>query len=84
MEENYIPKYCDAFSLLLISPTGNLRKLYCPFRVICIISVRGLKPGIHLWVAEVLSNHKGELVYIIFDKQYNYKYFVLDLKLDAK
>ena len=76
---HYTPKYCDAFSILLVSSTGALRRLYCPFRVVCMESIGQFKVGMHLWVAEVLSDTKGILTYVIFDTNYAYHHFHLSI-----
>jgi hypothetical protein len=65
--ESYLPKYCDAHSILLVRPTGALRKLYCPFGVVCMQDIGELKEGMHLWVAEVCCTRRDELLYSIFD-----------------
>ena len=73
--ESYLPKYCDAYSILLVRPTGALNKLHCPFKVVCIENIGGLKTGMHLWVGEVHCNHKDELLYNIFDATYKHSHF---------
>ena len=79
--ESSLPKYCDAYSILLVRPTGALNKLYCPFRVICTEDIGGLKTGLHLWVAEVHCRKKDELIYYIFDATYKHSYFRIAIPL---
>jgi len=70
MNELFIPKYCNANSILLVNQNGILRLLYCPFKVRCINGMQGLKQGIYLWVDEVATNPKDELFYWILGKPY--------------
>lgn len=73
--EDYRPHYIDAHSILIVTSTGSMRRLYCPFRVLCVQNIRKFKPGLHLWVAEVVTNTRGELIYMIYDAPFHYSYF---------
>lgn len=75
MNNLFTPQYCDANSILLINGTGVIRKLYCPFRVKFIGTSNDFKSGVFLWVDEVATNHKDELVYWIMTKPYLYSSF---------
>jgi hypothetical protein len=75
MEKLLIPKYCDANSILLVNGTGHLRKLYCPFRIRCISNAGTFKQGMYLWVDEVATTPKDELIYWILGKPYLYTHF---------
>jgi hypothetical protein len=75
MEKLYVPKYCDSGSILLVNHIGLLRKLFCPFRVKTIVPIGTFKPNMYLWVDEVASNSRDELIYWILGKPYLYFQF---------
>jgi hypothetical protein len=77
MEETIIPKYCDSGSILLVNSVGNLKRLYCPFLVKCCALSGALKPGMSLWVEEVATNEKDELIYIILGSSFKHTHFKL-------
>jgi hypothetical protein len=58
-------------SLLIIAPTGQLRRLYCPFKVICIVDVSALRKGQECSVTAVKMTLAFEDVFIIEGRAYH-------------
>ena len=72
-------QYYNSHTLLLVNQQGKIKMLYTPFRVICITAIYSIKPGLRVYVDEVLSNDKDELQYVIFNAVYSYKHFKLPI-----
>ena len=70
-----IYKYCDTDSILVIDGEGQIRRIYCPFAVICIIDVDKIIKGDHAIVTAVKIARNLLLVYVIDQKNYYYFYF---------
>jgi hypothetical protein len=70
-------QYYNSHTLLLINQQGKIRMLYTPFRVICVIPTERIAQGLRVYVDEVVSNKQDELLYVIFNAPYSYKYFKL-------
>jgi hypothetical protein len=79
MENLTIPKHCDSGSVLLINEAGALKRLYCPFRVECVVDTGTFKRQMWLWVEKVASNSKDELIYWILGKPYLYSHFLIHI-----
>ena len=75
MSKNITPQYCDANSILLVNKNGIIRKLYCPFQVKAIKDYETFSKDAVLWVDQVASNEKNQLVYWIMQKAYIHKQF---------
>ncbi|MBL7683820.1 MAG: hypothetical protein JNK00_10710 [Flavipsychrobacter sp.] len=71
----YHLQYCDPHSVLLVNTNGLLRRIYTPFKVLTLVQIGNMPPGTSLMVDEVLSTESDELVYIIADRAYKYRYF---------
>lgn len=71
----YTPRYCDARSILLVNSSGILRRLFCPFKILCKTATGNFQPGMSLWVEEVATNSQDELLYLIYDKPYPHHCF---------
>jgi len=67
----------DPGSILIVNQKGGLRKLYCPFRVVCIRRIRSIQKYTSVYVEEVLINNKEELVYVIQGMPYPYHHFIV-------
>lgn len=76
MSYYFIPKYCDASSIFLVNQQGAIRKLFCPFQVRP-ISNEGVPSNKVLWVEQVSSNAKQELIFWIFNKPYHHTHFYI-------
>ena len=58
-------------SLLIITPMGRLRRLYCPFKVVCKVDVSSLIKGQEYAVNAIKMTLKLEDVFIIEGKAYH-------------
>lgn len=70
-----LSKYVDSKSVLFINKDGLLRRVYCPFRVIVIVSVFRFEQGEIVIVEAVKVAITLEDVYIISGKAYLIHYF---------
>lgn len=77
MSKNITPQYCDANSILLVNKNGIIRKLYCPFQVKALKDFDTFSKEVVLWVDQVASNEKNQLVYWIFQKPYLISNFLI-------
>jgi hypothetical protein len=72
-----INRYCSPKSLLVITPTGRLVRIYCPFQVQCIERVDQIEEfGLYL-VSSVLMTEVGGIVYVIGNESYHYQNFLI-------
>jgi len=74
-EIRQINKFCSPLELYVITPKGNLVKVYCPIKVVCIKSVGRLKAGQLVYVDEVRITNTLILVYQIGKAAYYYYCF---------
>jgi hypothetical protein len=70
-----LPKWVNGNSLLLVTISGLLTRLYCPFVVECLESCYGLKKGSKYKVERVGVGDKVQLIYFITGRAYSYRYF---------
>lgn len=61
--------------LLVINQKGIIKTLYTPFRVFCTESVGNLKKDSYVYVEEVLTNQKDDILFVIFNGSYLHHYF---------
>jgi hypothetical protein len=61
-------------SFLVIGNSG-LHRIFCPFKVICVIEIDVIKVGDVLIVQKVTSYTGYKIVYIINSKAFSYHYF---------
>ncbi len=69
----------DPFSLLIINQHGALRRLYAPFRVICIKPADLLFEGVWVYVDGVFMDKQKLLLYHINGKNYPYDHFAIHI-----
>ena len=70
----------DPKSLLVVNSLGVMRRLYTPFKVICVIPVVGISSGTHVYVDEVQGSITGDLYFIIFKQPHLHHHFQLIVK----
>lgn len=70
-------KIVDTNSILVISPNGKLRRIYCPFVVICKVNVPPLFQWSEYEVDAVKMTLQLEEVFIISGKAYYVSYFTI-------
>lgn len=68
-------QYCDPHSILVINTKGRLRRVFCPFRVLCIQAVEAIPAGSWVMVEEVQKVIHDELIFIVCGEPYSYKHF---------
>lgn len=68
-------KWVDPYSILVIDQYGQLRRIYCPFRVVVIIPVGELQSDNVVSVVAVKITLELKDVYIIGGKGYYFIYF---------
>jgi hypothetical protein len=61
--------------LLIINPKGRIKILYTPFKVKCIVAVSRFPVSAWLWVDEVRSNNRDQLLFVVFNEVYPYSHF---------
>ena len=72
--------YYDSSSILVINPKGQIRKLYTPFRVLCISTIINcVEKGSWVFVDEVKSNRKDELIFVVGGRPYPYQHFQIHI-----
>ena len=65
---------------LLITTQGGLRRVHCPFMVICVIPVQLIEVGDKVQVSQVGETRSHKLVYVISGNLYFHTYFVIVLE----
>lgn len=73
-------KWVSSDSLLVIDNKGNLRRIYCPFKVICLVNFPALTKGQKVSVDAVKLTVEIKEVYIIRGIAYHIAYFVIILE----
>ncbi len=72
--------YHDPWSILVINPKGQIRKLYTPFRVQCVETISNvLKKSAWVFVEEVTSTGKDELIFIVGGQQFPHRLFRIQI-----
>jgi len=72
-----LQKWCKGNSILIVSITGSLLRLYVPFRVECLEDVDGLLAGKAYRVDRVMVSNDYLLSYEIQGTAYYFKYFTI-------
>jgi len=62
-------------SLLVINEQGRIRRIYTPFRVLCINTCRSVIKNSWVYVQKISVNEKHELLYLIAEEYYLYELF---------
>ena len=73
-------QYYHSNVLLVVNVSGQIRLLYTPFRVLCIVASGRIPLSTWVYVEEIWSNDKDELQYVIFSQAHSYKFFCLPIK----
>ena len=75
MEKVTIKAVLDPKSILVINRKGQLRKLYCPFRVISIKAVSNIPANSSCYVEMVVADKQELILYQIGDRLFAYSNF---------
>ena len=80
MHENLTYKYYNSRTLLVINSKGLIKELHTPFRVLCSNDISSIPRNTYVYVEEVLTNNKQELLFLINGKTYSHKHFSIHIK----
>ena len=65
----------DPFSLLLVNKSGELKRIRCPFRVMCIQTYSTIYQD-KIYVVEMVKTYSGsDIVFIVDGKDYSHSLF---------
>ena len=70
-------KWVSSDSLLVIDRSGNLRRIYCPFKVICLVNFPEILIGEKVSVDAIKLTVEIKEVYIIKGTAYFMAYFLI-------
>ena len=73
-------KWISSDSLLVIDKSGNLRRIYCPFKVICLVNFPAITKGDKVSVDAIKLTVEVKEVYIIKGTAYYIAYFWITLE----
>jgi len=73
-------KWISSDSLLVIDRKGNLRHIYCPFKVICLVKFPEITKGQKVAVEAIKLTIEIREVYIISGVAYHIAYFTITLE----
>ena len=76
--ENYLKellKWISSDSLLVIDKSGRLRRIYCPFKAICLVTFPEIKQGEKISIDAIKLTVEVKEVYIIKGTAYFIVYF---------
>ena len=72
-------QFYDYNTLLVINHQGAIRQIYTPIKVLCIDPVENIKIGIWVYIDEIRTTRKDELVYLINGKEYYHSHFAIQI-----
>ena len=73
-------KWVSSDSLLVIDESGNLRRIYCPFKVICLVNFPDIIKGEKVSVDAIKLTVEVKEVYIIKGTAYYIVFFMITLE----
>lgn len=73
-------KWVSSDSLQVIDEKGNIRRLYCPFKVICLVNFPAITKGEKVFVDAIKLTVEVREVYIIKGTAYYIAYFLITLE----
>jgi hypothetical protein len=71
--------YYDSFSIAVINPNGELRRIYCPFIVKCKKQVENIQENSMVYVDQVFKDPDDLLTYLIGGNLYPFSYFRISI-----
>lgn len=80
MQSEFQVHYYHTNALLVVNPKGLIRVLYTPFRVLCVVPAGSIPSNTWVFVEEVYSNSRDELLYLIYGNTYPYQYFSIPIQ----
>ena len=73
-------KWISSDSLLVIDGSGDIRRIYCPFKVICLVNFPDIIKGQKVSMDAVKLTAEVKEVYIIKGTAYHIAYFMITLE----
>ena len=77
MQSDYSLHYCNSYALLMVNKVGVIKTLYTPFRVKCVEASGAIPENAIVYVEEIYSNERDELLYMVLGKVYPHRSFHL-------
>jgi hypothetical protein len=74
------PNYLDPFSIMVVNQKGELKRLYCPFVVICRREWEGILEGKQYRVDMVKLEPSNLILFVISGRTYSHSLFCIYLK----
>ena len=75
MKKVNIDSFVDDQSLIVINQNGHLRKIYCPFKVLCVEAVNNIPHQSWCYVESIQTKADTEIMYCILGRAYSYRNF---------
>jgi hypothetical protein len=73
-------KWVSSDSLLVVDKSGNIRRIYCPFKVICLVNFPAIMKGQKVSVEAVKLTLEIREVYYIKGTAYHIAFFMITLE----
>jgi hypothetical protein len=67
--------YYDSFSIAVINPNGEIRRLYCPFIVKCKRQIGDVQENSMVYVDQVFKDPDDLITYLIGGNLYPFSFF---------
>ena len=80
MKKVNFDSYVDNRSIIVINQQGHLRKLYCPFRVLCVDSINTISVDTWCYVDSVELSSDAPIIYQIGGVLYPFHHFHIYIK----
>ena len=81
-DDLYKLQYEDPYSLLVITSHGNIKKLFCPFPVVCVKEILGIKTGETVIVTGIATDslqirelRRDIIIFVINQHNFYYWFF---------
>ena len=73
-------KWVSSDSMLVVDGKGKIKRLYCPFKVVCLVNFPDINKGQKVSVDAIKMTVEIKEVYIIKGIAYHIAYFVITLE----
>jgi hypothetical protein len=67
--------YYDSFSIVVINPSGKMRRVFCPFLIKCITTIEDIQENSSVYVDQVFKDPDDLITYLIGGTLYPYSNF---------
>lgn len=79
MTQDIQHQFYDYNTLLVVNHHGVIRRLYTPIKVLCIDPIENIRIGIWVYIDEIRTTRKDELIYLINGKEYPHRCFAIQI-----